>query len=141
MIAVTVATAEPSSALAESIARSITDITTSVLHKKADVVVISVDFFSPGLWFVGGKSTIGSARSGFFLEIRISDGTNTKDEKALYIAEAFAEMDRLLGGVHAESYVHVHDAKSDAYGYGGVTQEERHLHRRLGSESREPIRS
>jgi len=29
--------------------------------------------------------------------------------------------------LHEESYVHVHDVRGDAYGYGGLTQERRYI--------------
>ena len=59
--------------------------------------------------------------------MRVSDGTNTKDEKAEYVARTFAAMSTVLGGAHVESYVHVDDARADAYGYGGLTQERRYV--------------
>ena len=36
-------------------------------------------------------------------------------------------MRKLLGTLHEESYVHVHDVRDDAYGYGGVTQGQRYI--------------
>ncbi|APO97675.1 MULTISPECIES: tautomerase family protein [Xanthomonas] len=63
--------------------------------------------------------------SSFSLEIIVTDETNTKAEKAEYLAEVFACFERLLGPVHPTSYVHVHDARASAYGYGGRTQEAR----------------
>ena len=32
-----------------------------------------------------------------------------------------------LGPLHEESYVHVHEARGDAYGFGGLTQERRYI--------------
>lgn len=55
------------------------------------------------------------------------DGTNTKHEKALYLAEVFALMRRILGDLHEESYVLVHEVPADAYGFGGPTQEHRYV--------------
>lgn len=36
-----------------------------------------------------------------------------------------------LGPMHEESYVHVHDVRAEAYGYGGRTQASRY-HRAAG---------
>jgi 4-oxalocrotonate tautomerase len=55
------------------------------------------------------------------------DGTNTKDEKARYIAEAYAFFSQLLGELHPESYVYVQDVRAEAYGFGGKTQEYRYI--------------
>ena len=70
-------------------------------------------------------------RSSFYLDIKIVDGTNTKDEKARYIAAVFAKMGELLGELHPESYVYVHDVRAEAYGYAGLTQEFRYVQNQL----------
>lgn len=36
-------------------------------------------------------------------------------------------MSELLGDLHPESYIHVHDVPADSYGFGGVTQEVRYV--------------
>jgi 4-oxalocrotonate tautomerase len=118
---------EPDTGLARDIAETVSSLTARLLGKDPAVTSIAVDFVAPRLWFVGGKSAQEHAKSVFFVDTRITDGTNTKDEKARYIAETFAAMRRLLGDVHEESYVHVHDARADAYGYGGLTQERRYV--------------
>jgi 4-oxalocrotonate tautomerase len=61
------------------------------------------------------------------------DGTNTKDEKAAFIAATFEAMGKILGPLHEESYVHVHDVRDDAYGYGGLTQGQRYIARKLAA--------
>jgi len=54
-------------------------------------------------------------------------GTNTKDEKADYLAAMFERMGELLGPLHHESYLHVDEVRGDAYGFGGLTQERRYI--------------
>jgi 4-oxalocrotonate tautomerase len=56
----------------------------------------------------------------------VVDGTNLKDEKADYLRQVRA-MESLLGPLHPESYIHVHDVRAEAYGYGGLTQEHRYI--------------
>jgi 4-oxalocrotonate tautomerase len=69
----------------------------------------------------------------FWLDIRITDGTNTREEKAAFIAAAFAKMNELIGPLHSESYVHVNEVRGDAYGFGGVTQNERYIAGKLAA--------
>ena len=64
----------------------------------------------------------------FSLEIKVTDETNTKAEKARFIAAVFDSFERLFGPLHAESYIHVHDVRAASYGYGGRTQEWRYHH-------------
>ncbi|MFN2460494.1 MAG: 4-oxalocrotonate tautomerase family protein [Candidatus Velthaea sp.] len=127
MITVQIACATPSSELSRSVADAISDLTASILGKDPKVTSVAVQFVDPQHWYIGGERLARLGQAAFFLETRISDGTNTKAEKAEYVARAFAAMRRILGGTHEESYVHVHDARADPYGYGGVTQERRFI--------------
>src|SRR5512142_1853415 len=129
MITVDVA-GEPDAQLTERIAQTIAAVTARVLGKDPRVTAVAVSYVPRRQWFVAGRSTAEGGRAAFFVDVRISDGTNTKDEKARFVAEAFAAMERLLGPVEAESYVHVDDARADAYGYGGLTQERRYVESR-----------
>ena len=87
-----------------------------------------VDFIDPQQWFIAGKSLAGSAVRSYHWMVSITDETNTKREKAAYLAAVHQAMDELLGGVAEHSYVHVADLRASAYGYGGLTQENRYQH-------------
>ena len=65
-------------------------------------------------------------KSSFYFDIKVTDETNTKDEKAQYIEEAFSGFERILGSLHEESYIYVQDVRATSYGYGGKTQEYRY---------------
>ena len=82
----------------------------------------------PAHWVVGGRTLAEQRKSSFYFDIRVTDETNTKAEKAQYIREAFDAFAALLGDLHEESYIHVHDVRAAAYGYGGRTQEWRFHH-------------
>lgn len=97
------------------------------LGKDPLVTAVLVEHVDPARWFCGGVSLVESGASAFWLDIRITEGTNSKDEKAAFIAATFAAMADLLGPLHPESYVHVVEARADAYGYGGLTQEHRYI--------------
>jgi 4-oxalocrotonate tautomerase len=60
--------------------------------------------------------------------VSITDETNTKREKAVYLEAVHRAMGELLGGVAEHSYVHVADLRASAYGFGGRTQEHRYQH-------------
>ncbi len=118
---------EPDGALAERVQQTVTRLTAEVLGKDPRVTAVAVRFTPPRFWFVAGRSTQDLGQAAFFVDVRVTDGTNTKDEKAAYVARTFAELSSLIGGAHAESYVHVHDVRADGYGYGGLTQERRYV--------------
>jgi 4-oxalocrotonate tautomerase len=113
--------------LKADIAAAVTDLTAKILHKDPKVTAIIVKSVDPADWFAGGKSLAEQKLASFWLDIHVTDGTNTKDEKAAYIAAMFNRMGELLGPLHNESYLHVDEVKGDAYGFGGLTQERRYI--------------
>jgi 4-oxalocrotonate tautomerase len=113
------------------IAAEISRLSSSLLHKDPKVTAVIVTSVDPDDWLCGGRSLTDVGLASFWLDIHIVDGTNTKDEKAAFIAETYAAFGRLLGPLHEESYVHVHDVRDDAYGYGGLTQGKRYIARQL----------
>lgn len=114
------------SELARRASALVADLTVEKLGKRRELIAIEVRFVERALWFVGGSSLEEQGRNSFFLDISITDETNTKDEKARFIAEAYAQLAALIGQVHEVSYIHVVDARAAAYGYGGATQEHRY---------------
>ena len=116
--------------LRSTVASALSEITARVLHKKPELTAVVVDQIDPAGWFVGGPSLAEQRKASFFLEIRIVDGTNVKDEKADYLRQVFAAMESILGPLNPESYIHVHDVRADSYGYGGVSQEHRYIRSR-----------
>ena len=102
------------------------DITTRILKKKRAVTAIAIDYIDRDCWIVGGKLLSEQNKNSFYFDIKVTDETNTKDEKAQYIKEAFAGFEKILGNLHEESYVYVADVRATAYGYGGKTQEYRY---------------
>ncbi|HEY8099464.1 MAG TPA: 4-oxalocrotonate tautomerase family protein [Burkholderiaceae bacterium] len=120
--------AKKSAALTKQIAELLLDLTTRILKKKREVTAIAIDFIDHDSWVVGGHLLSEQGKNSFYFDIKITDETNTKDEKALYIKEAFAGFERILGNLHEESYIHVEDVKAASYGYGGLTQEYRYHH-------------
>ncbi len=98
-----------------------------ILRKDPKVTAVIVKSVDAADWFAGGRSLAEQRLASFWLDVHVSEGTNTKDEKADYIAAMFRRMGELLGPLHNESYIHVDEVKGDAYGFGGLTQERRYI--------------
>ena len=113
------------------IAAAVSELSFNILHKDPKVTAIIVQAVEASDWFAGGRSLAEQKLSSVWLDIHITDGTNSKDEKADYIAAVYKRMEELLGPLHRESYIHVHDVRADAYGFGGLTQERRYIARKL----------
>ncbi|MFB9246012.1 4-oxalocrotonate tautomerase family protein [Massilia antarctica] len=110
------------------IADLVLDKTIGILRKKRELISIAIDFVDPDCWIVGGVSLAEQRKHSVYVDIKVTDETNTKDEKAAYIAQVFAGFGALLGELHEESYIYVDDVRAAAYGYGGRTQEYRYQH-------------
>ncbi|QWP77249.1 hypothetical protein J5226_02250 [Lysobacter sp. K5869] len=112
--------------LARRATAAVADLTVDILGKRRELIAIEVRFIERAQWFIGGQSLEELGKNTFFLDISITDETNTKDEKARFIEQAYAQLAALIGEVHEVSYIHVVDARAAAYGYGGATQEHRY---------------
>ena len=117
----------PSPQQTARIAQSLTTLTAEILRKKAEVTAVTIETVAPSAWFISGTSLQSGKSNSFFLDIKITDGTNTKEEKAAYIRRVFAEMENYLGGVEEASYIVIHDVRGDSWGFHGKTQESRAL--------------
>jgi 4-oxalocrotonate tautomerase len=140
IITVKVAPRRPVARLEAEVAVLVAGAATEVLRKKPELTAVIVERVDPARWFAGGTSLAEQGRSSFWLEIKVVDGTNTKDEKEAFIARIFDAMAGLLGDLHDESYVHVDEVAADAYGFGGLTQERRYIAAKLGVDAKTPQR-
>jgi 4-oxalocrotonate tautomerase len=127
LITVTYSSSHRILSLKADIAAAVSELTATILHKDPKVTAIIVRSVDAADWFAGGKSLAEQNLASFWLDIHITEGTNTKDEKAAYIAALFKRMGELLGPLHHESYLHVDELRGDAYGFGGLTQERRYI--------------
>jgi 4-oxalocrotonate tautomerase len=106
----------------QSLGEALTAITESVLGKRADVTAVMIDALPASQWFIGGTPP---TRTTVMLEISITAGTNTADEKARFIQAAFDELQRQLAPgqtLEPASYVIVRELPACDWGYEGQTQ-------------------
>ena len=117
----------------QDLARAMTSLTALHLEKRAEVTAVMVDNIPAVQWFVGGQAV---TRPTAFLEISVTQGTNTHGQKAAFIEAAYAELQRQLGdaaqGADAQplelaSYVIVRELPATDWGYGGQTQRARRV--------------
>lgn len=106
----------------ERFATRMTDLVVDVLHKKRELTAAVVQCVAPHHWHVGGRSVSTDGRATFFVEANVTAGTNTAEEKAAFVAAAFAAAEGILGRIDAASYVIVREIAADAWGWQGRTQ-------------------
>ena len=102
----------------------LTDVTHNILKKRREVTVVQVEYIPPQQWFMGGNVLEGASYS---LDIKVTSGTNTKDEMQSYLQAVFTGMEAIVGKVATASYSVIHEVRADSWGYGGSTQEFRYV--------------
>jgi 4-oxalocrotonate tautomerase len=133
MIQVKYSTPQRREGLEAAVAAKASALSAQFLGKDPAVTAVTVEDVPAHRWFCGGRSLAEQGLASFWLDIRVTDSTNTKDEKANFIAHTFGAMQSILGPLHEESYVHVNDVHAYAYGFGGLTQEQRYVASKLSA--------
>jgi 4-oxalocrotonate tautomerase len=103
------------------------DLTVDVLKKKRELTSIAIEYVAPRHWFIGGTALTPESDAGIYLEIKVTEGTNTKDQKKAFVEQVTVAMRAILGKLQAASYVVIQEVRADAWGYHGVTQEARYV--------------
>ena len=122
---------EESPEIAEKIVTALMIHTNKILGKKPEVTSIEINFVSPKQWFVGGTCMSEQNAVTFYLDIKITEGTNTKAEKAKYVKNVFSDMEDIIGPITPASYIVIHDVRADSWGFQGNTQEFRFIQTQL----------
>lgn len=122
MIVVRYVTPSPKPELRADIAALASRLSAEHLGKDPGVTAVLVEEADPSGWFIAGERPAEKSLSAFWLDIKITAGTNVKGETTRFVQAAFEALGKLLGPLHEESYVLVHAVDGDAYGYGGRTQ-------------------
>ena len=108
--------------LREKIVHIVLENTTNILNKRKEVTSVLVEFVSQKNWSVGGKNS-----TTFYLDIKITKGTNTKEQKANYIKKCYKDFQELLGEITPASYIVIDEIDGDSWGFEGLTQEYRYI--------------
>ena len=107
----------------QQVAEMLANCTSQILRKKPELTSIAIRYIEPEHWIVGGQSLAVQGKSSAYVEIKITDETNTRAEKAAYIQAVYDGLLKLMPNLHHESYIHVDDVRAGAYGYGRKTEE------------------
>lgn len=111
------------------LAASLTQLMAELLGKQAELTAVVLEDLPAARWQVGGRDV---QRPTALLEVNITAGTNTAEQKALFIQAAHAELQRQLAPgstLEEASYVIVREVPAGDWGYGGQTQRARQLQR------------
>lgn len=111
----------------QDLGKSITDLLQKVMGKRPDVTAVLFEKVDLDSWIIGGGHVEGNTLSPVHVDIKITDGTNTPEEKSEMITKTDELLNRVLGCIPEASYVVIHELSAENWGYGGQTQEQRRV--------------
>ncbi|WP_411032938.1 tautomerase family protein [Shinella sp. BYT-45] len=101
-----------------------TRLAVTLLGKRAEATAVLVEEQAIAGWTVGARRLPAAG----YLEVLVSEGTNTAEEKERFIAAAYGLLEEAVGvPLNPVTYVVVREVKMDSWGYGGRTQENRRI--------------
>lgn len=95
-----------------------------VLRKRREVTVVQIIPTSLERWFAGGQPLSAHGRAAY-AQIKITQGTNSTEEKARFLAEFHVLLTNTLGPLIAPAYVVTHEVPGNDWGYDGISQAQR----------------
>lgn len=117
--------AEPTQAQRDALFERTTALMEKLMGKRREVTVVSIGEFPKSNWAVNGAVLREPDAPGAYMEIKVTQGTNTAPEKAAMIAASIAMLKDVVGDVQTASYVVIHEIAADAWGYDGLIQAQR----------------
>ena len=100
--------------------------TTRLMHelmgKRRDLTSVRVAQTPDDSWGIGGTLVGEGGLAAAHMEINVTAGTNTAEQKAAMVAAGYQLMQDVLGAVHEACYVIIHELPADAWGFAGRTQ-------------------
>jgi 4-oxalocrotonate tautomerase len=116
----------PSDELTARAIAVLTDLTVEMLGKERARTTVVVQYVPAGQWARGG---VPLPVRGYFIDVKVTAGTNLRHEKARYVREVNRALQTLLG--EASGYVAVEELSADSWGYAGETQELHYLRNKV----------
>ena len=106
----------------ESLFARITQLMGTVMKKRREVTVVSLEEVDPSRWAVAGRVLTAADHPAAYVDIKVTAGTNTAAEKAAMIAETTAALKSVAGEFQTATYIVIHDIAAESWGYNGLTQ-------------------
>lgn len=114
---------------ADNLAKGITHILSNDLGKKEELTAVNITYSSSSQWYIGNRSLDTRHEQSAYVDIKISESTNSKAEIKTAIAKLYELLNDQLGNLSEVSYITIDEVNQTNWGYGGKTQHERAIKR------------
>ncbi len=102
-----------------------THFTNVFMGKRREVTVVHIMESEPQQWATHSNKLSEKEPVGAYVDIKVTDGTNTSDQKAEMIYKTATMLKEIIGTIQKACYVVIHDIPANSWGYNGGTQEAR----------------
>lgn len=106
------------------LAAGATRLLADILRKRPEVTVVQLVATPAQAWFAAGGPLPQLGRAAF-AELKITQGSNTGEEKARFLAAFHRLLVDTVGPLTAPGYTVIHEVPGGDWGYDGLTQAER----------------
>lgn len=102
-----------------------TSLMNTIMGKRPEVTVVHIQESEPHFWSTNTTVLDENSPIGAYVDIKVTEGTNTPEEKAEMISETVKLLKEVIGTVQEACYVVIDDIPANSWGYDGKTQAER----------------
>lgn len=110
--------------------QKMTSLMNLVMGKNPEVTVVHIMESEQSEWSVNSLELNEENPIGAYVDIKVTQGTNTPEEKSKMIEETVLMLKDTVGAIQEACYVVVHDISADSWGYNGKTQYARVLEKK-----------
>jgi len=97
----------------------------AIMGKRREVTVVHIMESEPQQWITNSNKLTEKEPVGAYVDIKVTDGTNTSDQKAEMIYKTVEMLKEIIGAIQEACYVVIDDIPADSWGYSGKTQKAR----------------
>ena len=94
----------------------------TIMGKRREVTVVHIQEDKPQQWATNAVALNAKDPTGAYVDIKVTEGTNTPDEKAEMIFQTIEMLQDVVGVIQEACYVVIDDIPANSWGYNGKTQ-------------------
>lgn len=99
-----------------------TSLMNTVMRKRREVTVVHIQESESQQWSTNSIPLTAKSPVGAYVDIKVTDGTNTVEEKAEMVSQTVNMLKDVVGTIQEACYVVIDDLPADSWGYNGKTQ-------------------
>ena len=93
-----------------------------VMRKNPNLTAVRIDQLDGDDWAIGRKTATTRGQTAVHMDIKVTAGTNTDEEKEEMIRRGMEMLKHTVGMLPEASYIVIHELDAAAWGYDGRTQ-------------------